>query len=57
MTKAKSSGEESKSKPDRSPGRNTKGNTHKKMGTFRNNIHDSQKSPTGMKARSNDSIS
>jgi hypothetical protein len=32
MTKAKSSGEESKSKPDRSPGRNTKGNTDKNNG-------------------------
>ncbi|AHW62307.1 hypothetical protein FH5T_19330 [Draconibacterium orientale] len=35
MTKAKSSGEESRSKPDGASGRNTKGNTPKKMGTFR----------------------
>jgi hypothetical protein len=49
MTKAKSSGEESRSKPDGASGRNTKGNTPKKMETFRKNIHDSRKSPTGMK--------
>jgi hypothetical protein len=34
MSKGKSSGEESRSKPEGSPGRNSHGNTHKKMGTF-----------------------
>jgi hypothetical protein len=34
MTTVKSSGEESRTKPDGSPGRNSEGNTHKKMETF-----------------------